>query len=520
MNIKTILCLISLSCASLAFAEDDVNTAGLLLIGSADGSTWSEQVSTTGIYQGIFFGKLTFVQNKIFTSTEIYNPYGYIIDGLAETSDFGKTWNTLGVNPGAKKIAVKLKGSQGPNEIFMPEADGLNWISAGMEESYGFINYSAIDGKYWYSLYPQDQIPSCNQFAYLNDLSFDGKNYAVLASCLGGTSPLPYPQQGILISQDTANWQWQPSFPASVQGSDVSNFNSIRWDGSQWVVLGNDNQNNAVILTSPDLNTWKTYALPTSMTSLSSVFMNKNQWIAVGLGNNSPVILQSLDAGSTWNSETNLPSGWSSINRVNFANSTWVIVGSRVSTGGTSPALAISHDGINWQDEKLPINILLPSAHSTISDVIWTGSQWIAAGNYENNPTPVMVGCDFFNQLNWTGQLTSPSDHANVSGFSFQKEALTKNSYAISGSIHYVDDSGANFGTNNLSGTCTDQSDGSATFSLSGDRYYSISGSHQNAYDATITITQSSLLTSNGQTQNFQGQLAMSSGAKKLKNKG
>ena len=139
-------------------------------------------------------------------------------------------------------------------------------------------------------------------------------------------------------------------------------FESIAWDGSQFVAVGRVvgqaiplELDRALIATSPDGVTWTERTAPAAAKRLRDVVWSGDRFVAVGDG-----ILTSSD-GVTW-SAPRLPVGgeWTA---VTWAESQFVAV-------GWKSGLITSRDGIRWLERG--------ARNASFHDVAWSGRQFVA----------------------------------------------------------------------------------------------------------------------------------------------
>lgn len=364
----------------LAHADNDYNKTGFVLIGSPDGLTWTQQIPTDPYsVRGTSFNKIAMLSNNTLTTiAQTYDPNSGLDFGLNTSADKGITWNTN---------ACPIYGGEYGPTIYTSNADATSCLGATSLQMEVSIN----GGQQQYvNFISGNVIPNCNDFNFFDAMT-NGKSAAVIASCYGSNvfpDPVPYPQSGLLVTNDMNTWTWLPNFPSNFQSDwgtqSPSTFSSIEWSGKEWMVFAKDNNQVASVLTSADGNTWNVISLP-SLQSVVSLAKNNNEYMVVGKTASGPVLMHSMDAGATWTNET-LPLNWSVISRVNYNNGTWVVVGQLnfFLNKLFVPAIAVSHDGVTWQNAPLPNTVLKPATTPIVNDVIWDGTEWIAAGNYES----------------------------------------------------------------------------------------------------------------------------------------
>lgn len=236
----------------------------------------------------------------------------------------------------------------------------------------------------------------------------------------------------ILTSTDGVSWTTQ-----TAPDSNFYQANSVTWDGSQFVLVG-DSSNLAsvapVIATSPDGVTWTrrswTYG---SESQLADVAASGTSLTAVGMNG---AVITSSDAGVTWSSETlpaganvtqafgvagngssriivakdnsgagiilrNTGSGWTQVGSAwaNFAprdviwtGSMFLAVGGDSYNYGANAVVLTSSDGSSWTRVVLPVEGA-PAGY-VLRDVAWTGSVLVAVGDNGGTSRVVTTSAD------------------------------------------------------------------------------------------------------------------------------
>lgn len=161
----------------------------------------------------------------------------------------------------------------------------------------------------------------------------------------------------IQTSPDAVTWTLTPP-----QAS-AANLNGVTTNGSLFVIAAQgDSYGGPYILTSPDGTTWT--QVENGAKNLKDIIWSGSQFVAVGtLG----VSYTSPD-GTTWTPR--YPGGNRELFGVAFDGTTYVAVG--------SVALKTSANGQSWTD-RLAGNI--PNLNMGITNVVWTGWQFIAVGH-------------------------------------------------------------------------------------------------------------------------------------------
>lgn len=147
------------------------------------------------------------------------------------------------------------------------------------------------------------------------------------------------------------------------------------WDGSQFMLVGEEGGNNASVATSADAITWTQRVADTftgSDTLLRDVVWTGSQFVVVGHDN---TIATSPD-GVTWTQRTGPTGSWGATTNIHCV--CWS--GSLLLIGGEGGRIATSPDGVTWTDR--------PSLRGTTwgtTDAVFgvgaSGSMFVAVGN-------------------------------------------------------------------------------------------------------------------------------------------
>lgn len=193
----------------------------------------------------------------------------------------------------------------------------------------------------------------------------------------------------ILTSRDGVTWTAQ-NIP------DVGGIGALTWGNGQFVALGaNVAADNQVILTSADGVTWDAQALDLrvdgSLSLLRSIAWGAGLYVALG---GDTGIVTSEDA-VTW---TVLPLvDKSSLKDIIWTGSQFVAVGSSWGVGIGAGGVATSQDGINWTPQS--------SGVYRLNSIAWNGEQLVACGTTTASSRDGIIMTSF-DGVTWTPQST------------------------------------------------------------------------------------------------------------------
>lgn len=472
--------------------------APLILSGTEDGAKWN--------LQNVESGSSTTLKGIVQNGNELI-AVGNGNAPIFKSSDEGKTW-----------ALTSLTGSPTLNAI---AASSKSLVAVGEDST---ILVSTDNGKNWSkpSVLPNELTKNK---VNINAISFNGNHFILI----GHHTPSGYPGQFsrlvIAMSSDHGN-SWRLVTPETFKWVDVQSIYSIHWDGTQWVIPGYRSPSSTgwrfegFLLTSPDGLEWAFQTLPENLFEITNFASNENEWLVYGNrrhGNRTydrTYIFKSLDKGKTWAvAENPFPYEADLISKLNWNGKVWIAVGRAYreregsDTFGPYPVIFTSKDGLNnWVKQPLPAAAVEDAIYGNfLKDVIWTGSRWIAVGEYNKWPKPE-PGCK--NYLGkWFGTL---SQGIYITPLKIEKVSRSKTSddYIVSGSIHYNPQRGDV--TIALTGTCKEE-DGKAILNLEVEVDYFNSRSRLTATKAfesnELEVTSSWLPVTARQSVNLTGTL-------------
>ncbi|GEM_PF-3203606 len=478
----------------------------MVLTGNADGSQWKLQLPPSASTLDSYLTNVAQNHNTLF-GVGMYDYDEPSIYG-SRSDDGGTTWSPAYMT-GAGFILSGIAGND------------KGWVLIGNNNmggyDYPYMQFSP-DGVNWNYEHPQP--PSdCGNLSRFSGIVTDGTQFVATAFCDEIFSQR-HGQPGTLTSTDGTNWNWSYNIPPIMQNKDAS-FNSIFWDGKEFLILATEPDKTPVIMSSLNNHDWTIINVPAEIKSLNSISTSGDTWLAIGTydnnGKNAPVILKSNDHGTTWNLQKNLPENIVQLNSIKHNDTVWTIA-ANASAGGnnTVPVILVSKDATNWSQASLPFAISGPAEKSAVNDLLWSGTQWIAVGGYDADA----IGCRALKKIGyWYGPLQGPTQKISVQVFEISNTDMKKNGkndYDIRGDIQYTDDGGGTFGFGPFYGTCSDNNDGSLQFQLSFNNGASIAGARKSTTD-NIVITGGWLPDSSGGGATYTGPLSPHDPEKKSK---
>ena len=169
--------------------------------------------------------------------------------------------------------------------------------------------------------------------------------------------------------------EWIPIFGSNAY---ISPAYAVVWTGINWVVTGY-NGSTTYVYYSPDGINWFSSITPNSTgvcyglaTDVKKIGTG-TQSTTVAVGNiNNPGIIYSLDDGVNWSTASS-PPPVSTLYCVAWNGTTWL-------TGGDSPNLYSSFDGITWSSTPIPVVSM-----TTIRSIAWNGFVWVVVCDYNSS---------------------------------------------------------------------------------------------------------------------------------------
>jgi hypothetical protein len=225
-------------------------------------------------------------------------------------------------------------------------------VGYGVSASDGGLVLTSTDGVNWTLQTP----PYADVATYLLGVTWSGSQFVAVGFDMDNYAV-------ILTSPDGVAWTQRQAitFPGLL--------NFVTWTGSQYIAVGSDGSNNGLILTSTNGSTWTQRASGIfANTNLSSVaFNNSNQYVSVGVNSDtgSAVIITSTDS-ITWNSQS-IGLSTTTLTSISYGSGKFVV-------GTNSTKILTSTNGNSWTIS----NIEKP--YTYLNDIIYVYSQFIAVG--------------------------------------------------------------------------------------------------------------------------------------------
>jgi len=181
----------------------------------------------------------------------------------------------------------------------------------------------------------------------------------------------------------------------------------IVFAGGQWVAVGNDSGNTALVATSPDGNCWTVQTSPTGFTYGTVIDWSPSLGLFCMGGNGTSVIATSPD-GVTWTTQTS-PMDGNIVRGIIWASGLGLFIAAGQNTGATVTIMT-SPDGAAWTAQTSPFDYA-GNAGDTGTGVAWDNGGGVAVVVGGNIDTNVLVATSP-DGATWTAQ-TTPLD-ANV----------------------------------------------------------------------------------------------------------
>lgn len=198
----------------------------------------------------------------------------------------------------------------------------------------------------------------------------------------------------ILTSPDGITWTKR------IVNSDEVDLYAIACSGSQLVAVGtNENSNSSEILTSTDGVSWTSSAFKVTGGELTAITWSGSQYVVVGEAFGYPLILTSPN-GATWTNRSGLSDATGQLSDVVWSGSRFVASGYE--------AMATSPDGVSWNVYRNPL--------FSAGGVTWSGSKFVAAGT-----SGIFTSTD---GVTWTKTYTSTYSLRGITWSGFQYVAV------------------------------------------------------------------------------------------------
>lgn len=335
----------------------------LILISDANGIEWTQNYSDE-MYAVPILNNITQKDGSIFILGN---------NAILQSNDQGSTWKlgytfpqlTYPFGISANNYGIMVGTNQLSKTYLNYSNDNLNsWKQTGYyEPGCGFIEK------------PNKLAASPDTFLLI------GKYNCYWSTPSGETAILPIAVKSI----DGTTWTKILSLPDSINTNDTS-FDNIIWSGAEWFLLVTKNKK-IMLLTSKNTDIWTEIIIPNKIKTITEIATNGYQWIASGTyednGAIKNMLLKSENQGKSWIFINDI-SPSITINKIHFNKNRWVAVG-KSGENENVPVILTSTDGSHWQQAKLPAKVMQPTIISSLDDIIWTGTKWIAIGTYSDD---------------------------------------------------------------------------------------------------------------------------------------
>ncbi len=306
-------------------------------------------------------------------------------------------------------------GSSGSTGATGPSGGNIIPISstylAGGSDATSAIYRSTNDGVSWTA--------SSNPFgtgssAYVNSISYNGSRWVAVGTNNDNNTTVS------IAYSDNDGITWTAAATNPFNGL-VGQGRNVRWNGSYWVACGNNVGGTVCLVYSYDGNVWYTSASnPFSGGGCVDIFWNGKKW--VGVGNNGPTIsveVATSSDGVNWTaaSGTPTPFGGSGSRAVTWGGNIWIIA----NNVGTPNTIAYSYDGETWTTTTSPSVVW--------TSLRWNGSYFIAGGaggssskiatspngkTWTLNTNPVFGGNGVVGDITWNGTTWTCAQYDSV----------------------------------------------------------------------------------------------------------
>lgn len=433
-----------------------------------------------------------------------------------KSADDGASWMTSSFPAGfevnalysdANQIFAVGKPTEKMSTMLRSLDDGMHWTSVPLTTQYSYPLIDSISGN-------------------TTTLMAIGMDIEVITYSGGSKSFRKHPL--IMTSKDHGQ-SWK-QIPFADKNNPIEEFKFIIWDGTQWVGAGTYFSwkkfptDRGFVMTSPDGENW----------TISEVYV-KGYWNAqrifsmaahdgeiMVIGGEPPIggsqphqsLFRSVDNGKTWSIMTVInerPDPVARMDTIKWNGRVWMLGGIAYWNiaeyfNRTLPLVLTSADGVSWQRQALPNEVLIDRGYDFrnhfINDAAWNGKSWMVVGLYEKP----LAGCETFSQQ-WIGTLiNSKSSSLNVTNLQLTVYPSSEG-FRVGGSMSYQSGSAEVF--EGLGGTCVEKN-GMAYLDVSNNN--PISHAHLVA-EKTFTgnqmkVTQSNLMDATHSYGNYVGTLS------------
>jgi titin len=254
----------------------------------------------------------------------------------------GSNW--IGVGSGTFTSIISSNGTIWTNGLnVIPSANAIAWnpldkygVAAVRGVSVNGDAYITRDGKTWTNpSFPMSNTNAKSQSA--SGIAWNGSSWMIVGRTFAGTHTAALSLNGI-------NWTPVNSFSSNgMSGSEFGTAFGVAWNGTSWLVVGQNTQNNnlpAGISSNNGTNWVLSHPFSSTGTLLQGVAWNSRDlyWVVVGYNTGNTISAAKSSDGINWTSSTPFPGGQGAA--ILWTGSIWYATGT---TG-----MATSTDGVNW----------------------------------------------------------------------------------------------------------------------------------------------------------------------------
>jgi hypothetical protein len=370
------------------------SSAGVLATSYNNGQTWTTvscpitntvwSLETNG-QRVIATGSVTIAGtgNTIAYSSDIY---GTSWTGLG-TSVFNTTTSTLQFAKWAVNKFVAFSNDLSGNRIAY-SYDGITWNPATTANS--IFSSAAFVGE-CATTQPHTIIFPTNQLVTGNLVSFNnGTSWQQTQPTLQNSSTVGFNGQQYIygtIPPTLVNDLCGTLIPLTQFGSDPSQINSIKWNGSQWLIGGTSATTNHLSMSYDGFN-WQRMGAGffSAGYPCNGITWSGTAWVTSAITASGTNMMYSAD-GVNW-SQTSTTAGGGPVEW----NGSYYLAGSPSSSGNTF--ISISQNGTQW---TTPTQI---GINGNIQSIVWSGTAWVISTLAANSTVPgIMVS---YNASSWS----------------------------------------------------------------------------------------------------------------------
>lgn|GEM_PF-2694624 len=279
------------------------------------------------------------------------------LGGIVETSPDGSTWTNRGSAFGTGFSSADLRSVIWQNNRFL--AVGVNGgvetcptgiVCPGLVASRSDAAVSSTDGITWTNSISTASLASIPQNSELNSITWNGSQFVAVGDQIGSFSSGVGDFGHVLFSSDGLNWSATTQYVGSSNAVSVMQaLAGVAWGGSQYVAVGNG------IFPSANGSVWSVNSVTGNYTGVAS---SGKLFVATGLSG----ALYSSPDGQNWTSHSVTTQDLYSIT---WSGTQFVAVGAGI--------ILTSADGATWIPR-------VPATSSHLYGVTWSGKQFVAVG--------------------------------------------------------------------------------------------------------------------------------------------